>query len=192
MSDYSIVPPVTDPSPEQSELMGNGLSLDGEPLNLFKTLAHHPRVLDRVTRLGAVFINHPRLDPRMRELVILRTARWHPSSYEFSHHAVIAARLGISHADIEQTLAPKARFEEDAETAAMRVVDLICRREGDRTEVMSVARRRWSDDEVVELVALIAFYRMLADIVRSCGLTLEPGIPDWSRALGLAPEETSG
>lgn len=192
MTDPSLVPPVRDPSPEQRELLGQGLNRGGEPLRLFKVLAHQPRVLDRVTRLGAAFINRPRLDPRLRELAILRTARWHPSPYEFSHHALIAARLGISHTDIEQTLTPRPRFESDAETAAIRVTDLMCGGEGDRFEVMSLARRSWSDDEVVELVALIAFYRMLADIVRACGVTLEPGVRDWSAELGLAPAETSG
>jgi 4-carboxymuconolactone decarboxylase len=184
----SVVPPVHDPSEQQRELLANGLHLDGEPLNLFKTLLHQPRVLDRVVRLGAAFINHPHLDPRLRELVILRTARWHSSTYEFSHHALIATRLGIPHEDVLTTLDETATYSSARESAAMRVADLMCAEVGDRDEVMATARDLWADDEVIELVALVAFYRMLADIVATCGVALEAGVPDWSADLPAARE----
>src|SRR5256885_1234595 len=46
---------------------------DVEPLRLFRTLAVHDELASRMRPLGAGILGHPRLEPRERELLILRT-----------------------------------------------------------------------------------------------------------------------
>ena len=48
-------------------------SVDGEPLNIFATLAHHPKLMKRWLVFGNHVLAKSTLPPRDRELLILRT-----------------------------------------------------------------------------------------------------------------------
>ncbi|MFA1546211.1 carboxymuconolactone decarboxylase family protein [Actinomadura chokoriensis] len=65
------------------------------------TLARHPDL----TRAFLTFGRHVMLDstlpPRLRELAVLRVARRRGCAYEWGHHVKIAARLGLTEAEIE-------------------------------------------------------------------------------------------
>jgi 4-carboxymuconolactone decarboxylase len=40
-------------------------------------------------------------------------------------------------------------------------------------------RRRWNDAELVELVALVGFYRMVSGLLNTLGVAPEDGLPGW-------------
>src|SRR5579871_6669915 len=77
------LPPPYRPSVTEdfSKLMPPGV----EPLGLFKTLAHNPRVLGRVRRGG--LLDPGSISIRARELVILRTTALCGAEYEWGVHA---------------------------------------------------------------------------------------------------------
>ena len=60
---------------------------DGTDLNIFATLAHHPRLLKRWSAFGGVLLYGGELPPRERELLILRTAANCGADYEWGQHA---------------------------------------------------------------------------------------------------------
>lgn len=80
----------------------------GRALNVFATMAHQSDVLAGFARLGGAFFRGS-IPPRERELIILRVAMRTRCSYEWAHHAVIAADGGVAAAEIaragENTLA---------------------------------------------------------------------------------------
>src|SRR6266851_776530 len=79
---------------EIANWMGPG---DVEPLRLFRTLEIHDELASRMRPLGAGILGHPRLDPRDRELLILRTCARAGAEYEWGVHAVAFAKpLGLS------------------------------------------------------------------------------------------------
>src|SRR5947209_3796987 len=61
--------------PETASLLAKWMTPgnDVEPLRLFRTLAVHQELASRMRPLGAGILGHPRLDPRDREILILRT-----------------------------------------------------------------------------------------------------------------------
>jgi 4-carboxymuconolactone decarboxylase len=54
-----------------------------EPLVLFRTLAVHDQLASRMRPLGAGILGHGRIQPREREIVILRTCARAGAEYEW-------------------------------------------------------------------------------------------------------------
>ncbi|MFM9226530.1 MAG: hypothetical protein ACKOQ1_07895, partial [Actinomycetota bacterium] len=78
------IPIVENPSEEVLETDAKGIaSPDGNPINIFATLAHHPKVLKRFTNYAGFFLNKGLLPAREREIVILRVGWNCRSVYEF-------------------------------------------------------------------------------------------------------------
>lgn len=172
------IPPVEEPDDQQQELLSKTLiGPDGRALNIFATLAHHPRLLKRVNALGGLFMAHGSLTPREREIVILRTAFRVGSDYEWAQHVVIGRRAGLT----DEEIARVARPEADAEWAAEERVLIAAADElfadddlGDET--WESLRRTWSTEQILELLVMIGFYRMLAGYLRGVRVQLEPGM----------------
>src|SRR5256886_16662338 len=75
------------------------------PLNIFRTLAHAETAFRPAMRLGGAILGEGELDPRRRELAILRTAAVTGAEYEWIQHEAIARGVGASE---EQIAAVKA------------------------------------------------------------------------------------
>jgi 4-carboxymuconolactone decarboxylase len=80
-----------------------------EPLVLFRTLAVHDELFSRMRPLGAGILGHPRLEPRDREILILRTCARSGAEYEWGVHAETFGRpLGLTDQQIAATAAGQA------------------------------------------------------------------------------------
>ena len=64
-------------------------------------LARHPDLTRAFLTFGKHVMMDSTLPPRVRELAILRVARRRDCSYEWTHHARIAAKAGLTAAEIE-------------------------------------------------------------------------------------------
>src|SRR5262249_42831204 len=81
-------------SPEVAEDLRKLMPPGMEPLRLFATVAHNPRVLGRLRRGG--LLDPGTVSPRDREIVILRTTALCGAEYEWGVHVAFfaeAARL---------------------------------------------------------------------------------------------------
>ena len=100
--------------PRCSTALGGGMS---SALNIFTTLAHHPRLLKKWSEFGGVLLYRGELDPREREIVILRTGWNCQSDYEFGQHRVIGSRSGMTEKEVDATtLDPDAAGWSDERT----------------------------------------------------------------------------
>ncbi len=98
--------PIAEWDEELKPLGVTGLTApDGSPLNIFGTLANHPKLLKR----WLVFANHvlakSTLTPRDRELLILRAGWNNQAPYEWGQHVAIALRSDISQEEIDRVAA---------------------------------------------------------------------------------------
>ena len=173
------IAPTDEPGPEAAELLARLPSPDGRPLNIFGTLAHHPYLLRRYVAMGDVFLGRGLVPAREREIVILRTAWRTRSVYEFGQHTRLGRQAGLSEEEIARVT------EEDRDGWAAGDADLLSMVDelhaGDRVtdERWSRLAGRWSPAQLLELVALVGFYRMTAGILNSTGVEPEPGVPGW-------------
>jgi len=69
---------------------------DGEDMNLFATLAHHPRLLKRWSAFGGLLLAGGTLPARDREVLILRTAANTGADYEWGHHLALGRVAGLT------------------------------------------------------------------------------------------------
>ena len=75
---------------------------DGPVLNIFRTLAHHPKLMKRWLVFGGYLLARSELPPRDRELVILRVGWLCRAEYEWAQHVVIGRESGLSDEEIDR------------------------------------------------------------------------------------------
>ena len=88
------IAPVEPPyEPATAEMLAKWMPRDSdlEPLRLFRTLAVHETLFARMRPLGAGILGHGLLEPRVRELMILRTCARCGAEYEWGVHATVFA-----------------------------------------------------------------------------------------------------
>jgi 4-carboxymuconolactone decarboxylase len=183
------VPPV-DPGPlagtELAEALAKTVFRDGPVLNIMGTLAHQPTLLKRFNVLGGAFLVHGLLPAREREIVILRVGWNCRSVYEFGQHTLLGRDAGLSDEEIAALATTRAGgppWSADDE-ALIALADEICTDDCAGDATFAALRRRWNDAELVELVALAGFYRMVSGFLNTLGVEPEPGLPGWPPPAG--------
>lgn len=158
-----------------------------DALNIFRTLAHNGRVLQHMASLGGVFLVAGTLPIRLREIVILRVGSNTRCEYEFAQHVRIGMQSGLSEAECLALLEadPGGDFDDDERTAVA-MVDELCAADMVSAETWARLDARWSEGEIVELLMLAGYYRMVAGFLNSAGVELEEGLAGWPDG-GAAP-----
>jgi alkylhydroperoxidase family enzyme len=139
--------------------------------NIFRTLAHTPKLLRRFLALGGELRNGTKLDPKLRELALMTVGRLTEAEYEFTHHWNLARRVGVPREQLEAL----ADFESSplfspAERAVMRYA-------AEATSNVRVSDAAWSAAmealgmaQMMELVLNVAFYNRVVRLVVRCGV----------------------
>jgi alkylhydroperoxidase family enzyme len=153
---------------------------DVEPLRLFRTLAVHHELASRMRPLGAGILGHPRLDPRERELLILRTCARAGAEYEWGVHAVVFGKpLGLSDRQLAATFQGDADDPawSDADAQLIAAADALHETNTIPDEIWDKLSRRLEQDQLVELVVVAGWYRVISYLVNALRVELEPWAP---------------
>lgn len=179
MSDTPRIQPVVDPTEEQAQLLSKTLLAPGsEPLNLFKVLANYPELMKRVNGLGGMFMAHGSLSKREREMVILRVAWRSHCDYEYAQHYDIAKAAGLSEKEIRDLGLPISDGEwSSADRALLDFADEAIDAATVSDETWDALSTNHSQDQMMELILLVGFYRMLAGFLNAARVPLEEGRP---------------
>lgn len=167
---------------------GAGLPSYLADLNIFRTLLRNPRVAKAFNDwLGPLLVNGE-LDVRLRELVIMRLGWATGSVYEWTQHWRIATALGVPAEDL---LAVRDWRSSDrlgpVERAALAATDEVVERGVVSTGTWAELERALpKDEDCLELVAVIAGWRMVSSVLRSLDVALEDGVQPWPPD-GVAP-----
>lgn len=160
-----IAPPVDLDDEQQAALARTFPGSDGLPLNVFATLAHRPRLLRSLSRLGAYFPLHSGLATRDRELVTLRVAGHHRGPYVEAHHRAVAQDAGVAHDDIEAAV---DRTREHAWTerddALLRFVDELLDEHVVSDATWDALGTHFDDEQRIDLLALVGFYALFSGL----------------------------
>lgn len=180
------IPPVVEPDEATEAILAKTLVRDGAPLNVFTTLAHNPRLLQRLNVLGGLFLTKSTIPARERELVVLRVGALARSRYEFGQHVLLAREAGVT----DDEIAAIARGTGPWSAQDQAVLDLAeeihtdC---GVSDATWQALSREYTAAQLLELVALAGFYRMLASLLNAVGIEPEPGVPAWFTDQPTAP-----
>jgi alkylhydroperoxidase family enzyme len=111
--------------------------------------------------------------------VILRTGFRSGSEYEFGQHTRIGRRGGLTEDEIAR-LADSASGEWNSDDAALvALVDELCDENIVSDATWQALKTRWTDAELLELLVLAGFYRLVSGMLNSVGVALEPSVPGW-------------
>lgn len=178
--------PVAEPTDEQAEVLARAGTRPGRaPLNIFSTMVHNRRVADRVVRLGGAFLGKGTVAPREREIVILRVGHRASAVYEFGQHVVIGRREGLTDDEIADVATDDPRLDWSArDRALIALADELCADDcvGDAT--WAVLAESYSDEQLVELLMLAGYYRMISGFLNSAGVQPDEGVPGWPEDAG--------
>jgi alkylhydroperoxidase family enzyme len=187
-TDVRIAPlqPPYDPDTEAALRKWMPPGADAEPLALFRTLVVHDELASRMRVLGAGLLGHGRLEPRDREIVIHRTCARAGAEYEWGVHAIaFGGPLGLTDEQLAATVHggadDSAWSEEDG-----RLVALADELYDDATvsdALWEALAARFAPDQLLELVVLAGWYRLLAGVINAAGVPLE----SWARRFPPAP-----
>ncbi|MGB6058369.1 MAG: carboxymuconolactone decarboxylase family protein [Microthrixaceae bacterium] len=158
-------------------------------LNLFSTLANHPKLMRPWLRFGGQLLQRSALSDRERELVILRVAMRCGSEYEWGQHVGIARDAGLRNDEIERVGALEDEVQSGStgpwtatEAALIRAADELL---GDHVlsdQTWEQLSTTHSTEQLIELTMLVGHYAMLAGLLRTLQVPTEVPLP----ALGSA------
>jgi 4-carboxymuconolactone decarboxylase len=163
---------------ELRETLAGALTVDGRPLNIFGVLGHHPKLLKRFNLFGGFFLNKGLIPERERELVVLRVGWNTQAVYEFGQHTVIGRRCGLTDDEIKAlTRSPRDHAWSAGDAALIALADDLHASDCVGNGTWLALSERWSDAELVELLMVAGFYRLVSGLLNSAGVQLDDGVP---------------
>jgi alkylhydroperoxidase family enzyme len=178
-TDTPRIPPVAADEAEEEARELLARFGDGEPLNIFRTLARHPALLRR----WLVFANHvlgkSTLPERERELLILRIGWLCRAGYEWGQHVLIGLDSGLTGEEIQRIKAgPDAGGWSDGDRDLLLAVDELHRDAHVSDATWARLAARWSTQQLMDVVFTVGQYNLVSMALNSFGVQPEPGVPE--------------
>lgn len=149
-----------------------------EPLKLFRTMAHSPRVLQRMFA-GSLLDKGP-VSLRDRELVILRTCARCGSEYEWGVHvAYFAGRAGLGEEETKGTLAPSHPWTKH-DALLIGLVDALHDHAALPDELWRELADTFSPEQLLELITLTGYYHTISFLTNTLRVEREDYAPGFS------------
>ena len=146
-----------------------------EPLVLFRTLLVHPQLSSRMRALGSGILGHGLIEPREREIVILRTCARCGTEYEWGVHAVAFGNLvGLTQSQINATVRDCEAGWSERDRLLIRLADELYETDTIGDDLWQELAGIWPAPELLELIVIAGWYRTLSYFIKAARLQLEP------------------
>jgi alkylhydroperoxidase family enzyme len=178
-----VTEPRLAPVPEQDwddetrALIGAGSANDGRVLNIFATLAHHPKLLKRWMVFGAHILAKNTVPARDRELLILRTGWNCAAPYEWGQHVAIARGLGFTDAEIEAVASgPSDASWAPFDAVLLRAADELHNDSSLSDGTWAALAERYDDKQMLDAVFTVGQYQLVSMALNSCRVERDDGV----------------
>ena len=138
-----------------------------EPLNLFRTMARNPRVLQRM--FAGNLLDKGSVPLRDRELVILRTCARCDSEYEWGVHVAMFAQVAAT-----RTADPDGAGLSARDALLFRLVDELHTDANISDAAWDGLTAHFSVEQLLELIALTGYYHTISFMTNAIRIDLEP------------------
>jgi alkylhydroperoxidase family enzyme len=156
-----------------------------EPYNIFRTLAHHPKLLKRWGVFGGHVLSKSTLPVRPRELAILRVGWLCQSEYEWAQHVRIARQVGFTDDDITRIArGPDADGWTEDERAVLRATDELHEDAFVTDETWAELAQTWSTEQLIDLVFTVGQYHLVSMALNTLGVQLDDGLEGFAETVG--------
>ncbi len=145
-------------------------------LNVFRMMAHAENDFRPLVGLGTAILGRQKLSAKLREPAILRVAALSPARYEWVQHVPIAQATGA--ADAQIAALERGDIAADAfdplECAVLRFTTEVVRDVRASDATFAELARRLSAQEIVELILTVGYYMMIARLLETTAVDLDP------------------
>ena len=165
-----------DLTPDQAEVLAP-MAATGRVLNIFRTLARAPKAAKAFLSWGNYVLSRRNdLPPRQRELLILRIGFLCRSGYEWTQHAEIGKRDGLTEAEIARIkLGPNAPDWSEADKALLQAADELHHDQFITDPTWAVLKGSFTDKQCMDVVFTVGQYTQVSMMLNSFGVQLDPG-----------------
>jgi len=173
------IPPVQppyEPDLEASLMKWMPPGAEVDPLNIFRTFHVHPELASRIRPLGAGILAHGLVEPREREIVILRSCARAGAEYEWGVHVSgFAAAVGLTNSEVNATLAPgSGSFTLERDRLLVDLVDELHESCNVTDELWDGLAGHYENDVLLELIVTACWYRLISCVINAAGVQHEP------------------
>ena len=180
--DRPRIPVVTDPPPQVAAFLDRPSGLrapDGAPINILRTAAQNPVVLEWYAGMGGALGSQTLHDRRDREIVILRVGWDCRSVYEFAQHSRLGREVGLSNEEIAALAGGDLSIFSDDDRVLIALADELCSTDSVSDATWAKLAARFRTDQLIEIVMLAGYYQMVSCFLNSVGVALEDGVSGW-------------
>jgi 4-carboxymuconolactone decarboxylase len=153
------------------------VQLGGRVLNIFRTLAHHPKLMKRWLVFGGHILSKSTLTPRDREIAILRVGWLCQAGYEWGQHVVIGREAGLRDDDIDRIISgPESDGWSPRESALLRGVDELHTDRFVSDATWATLSEFYSTQQLMDFVFTVGQYEMVSMALNTFGVQLDDGL----------------
>jgi len=172
MPDPRLTPLSTDAMDDETRsLVGN------RSLNIFATLAHHPKLMKRWMVFGNHVLAKSTLSARERELLILRTGWNCRAPYEWGQHVAIGRAVGITDDEVARIAAgPDAPGWDPFEACLLRAADELHTDQTLTDATYAELAARYDEQHLLDLVFTVGQYHLVSMALNSMRVQRDDGV----------------
>jgi alkylhydroperoxidase family enzyme len=157
-----------------AELLEALSGFNGTELNIFATLARHPRLLKRWSAFGGVLLYGGALPARERELLILRTGYLCRAPYEWGQHVPIGRSAGLTDEEIARVAeGPGAAGWSAGDATLLRAADELHADQCISDPTWAELAGTWDEQQLIEVCMVVGQYHLVAMTLNSLGVEPE-------------------
>ena len=174
-----------DASPEVLKI----LTARSQVLNVQRMTAHAQGIFPIRSKLSNALFTQIKLDPRLREIAILRTAKDCHSVYEWTQHVPAAKHVGVTDeqiAAIEKWT--QASCFSEIERLVLQLTDEVNINVKGKRETVAALKKHLSPGEIIELLVIIGHWRQTASILETIEVDLEDFAGKLNILEGISPQ----
>ena len=181
--------PVKAPYPaEVSEILASMMPPGQEPIGLFRTVAHSPKMLAKLR--ASSMLGKAGLTLRQREILILRTTARCRAEYEWGVHVnFFASRAGFSKEDVSLVSfeAPRGTGFEEAEVVLLQLVDELAEDKTVSDDTYARLGGQFTAQQIMEMIMLIGAYHSVSFLCNGFAIANEKEAPVFKDYALVAP-----
>lgn len=148
------------------------MSPKGHFPNIFGTLLRNMELFEAWAGFGTYTMSGSRIDARLREILVLRTAANLDCEYEWHHHKRLAFAAGLS-ADLVDRIRARKALDSDDQDLMTRCADDLARDARLSDSAWQQTVDRFGLEYTMDVVFTVGAYTALAMGLKSCGVQLE-------------------
>ena len=162
----------------------------GKVLNVFATLARHPKLVEDYSPFVWYILREQTLPAREREILILRIGWLCKAEYEFGQHTIVGKGAGLTDEEILRiTRGPDEPGWSEPEAALLRAADELFHEAIIADATWKILSRHYDEKQLMDVVFTVGQYNMVSWMLNSFGVQLEEGVPGFPEGAVLTKRE---